>query len=92
MGLEAWEVPLTPFDSPSAAPTTCHTRHGPDPSSSVTEAHLPPSPPEQQGAIPCQLCRTACATGLVKPEQILRSPPGDFLFIRAVTFYKQWHK
>lgn len=59
MQWEAWEVPLTLFPSPSAAPTTCHTHHGPDPSSTLTGAHLPSSPPEQQGASRCQLCRNS---------------------------------
>lgn len=83
-GTEAWEVPLTLFPSPSAAPTTCHTHHGPDPSSTLTGAHLPSSPPEQQGALPCQLCSTACTTVSLKPEQILHQPLGDFSFIRVV--------
>ncbi|KAK5890641.1 hypothetical protein CesoFtcFv8_014143 [Champsocephalus esox] len=49
---EAWEVPLTLFPSSSAVPTTCHTHHGPDPSSALTEAHLPSSPPKTTRSAP----------------------------------------
>lgn len=86
-GWVAWEVPPTPFPSPSAAPTTCHMLHGSDPSSPLTEAHLPSSPSEQQRELACHLCWTAWATGSLKPEQILCSPLGDFPFIRDLTFY-----
>lgn len=55
-GWVAWEVPPTPFPSPSAAPTTCHMLHGSDPSSPLTEAHLPSSPSEQQRELACHLC------------------------------------
>ena len=93
MQWEAWEVPLTLFPSPSAAPTTCHTHHGPDPSSTLTGAHLPSSPPEQQGASRCQLCRNSLHNWLAEAWTNSRLANGrDFSFVRAVTFYKQWHK
>lgn len=51
-GWEAWEVPLTLLPSPLAAPTTCHTHHGPDPSLTLTEAHLPSSPQNNRARSP----------------------------------------
>lgn len=48
-----------PVTSLSAAPTTCHMRHGPDPPSHLAPAHLPSSPSEQQAALPCQLGQPA---------------------------------
>lgn len=58
-----WMVSLggtsDPVTSLSAALTTCHMRHGPDPPSHLARAPLPSGPTEQQAALPSQLWQPA---------------------------------
>lgn len=75
--------PADPFTSLSAAQTTRHMRHSPDPPSSLT---CPQAPPEQQlDTLPAM---SACPAGPPKPERILHLNMKQQLFVSLVIFVK----